>query len=322
MGRGSVWVCSAVDLEGRQLGSDEGTSGTHMVVMVQKMALSPVVQRCNAQLNSEITDNLAVASSQRSKHCPSMETHAKRRFCGETDQWDLLILRPLSNVLYVVPGPRSGFTYGLLWAFKISPPTAGIGPAPLLDRFLSWMLCLRKYYGTLVACQCERMRPGKLRESFSDVAFPPNSQADYRRGFMTRRSDSTRAYVGRDATDPHYKPFDSGSSFGDFSLSEIMPVVLFMGLPHYIFLLTLFFTLENVNMRSSDRRTRNRLREIEDSESTRVVHTFEEQEKATEIFTDRDGSKATSPEQEGSVVSAALTLACVASVAFEAAADF
>lgn len=38
--------------------------------------------------------------------------------------------------------------------------------------------------------------------------------------------------------------------------------------------------------------SRNRLQAIEDSESTRVVHEFEEQEKATEIVPDKDVSKA------------------------------
>lgn len=60
---------------------------------------------------------------------------------------------------------------------------------------------------------------------------------------------------------------------------------------------------------------------IEDSESTRVARKFEEQEKVTETVANNDSSKPTPSKQESPVVSAILATACIAAVAFEAAAE-
>ena len=73
-------------------------------------------------------------------------------------------------------------------------------------------------------------------------------------------------------------------------------------------------------MLTSDLRTHHR-DAIEDSESTRVARKFEEQEKATKIVANNDGSKSTSSKQESPVVSAILGAACIAAVAFEAATE-
>ncbi|KAI9463136.1 hypothetical protein HD554DRAFT_2124861 [Boletus coccyginus] len=59
----------------------------------------------------------------------------------------------------------------------------------------------------------------------------------------------------------------------------------------------------------------------EDSESIRVTRKFEEQEMVTNTASYNDVSKSTSPKQSSSVVSALLATACVAAVAFEAAAE-
>ncbi|KAF8553142.1 hypothetical protein OG21DRAFT_1284030 [Imleria badia] len=69
--------------------------------------------------------------------------------------------------------------------------------------------------------------------------------------------------------------------------------------------------------------TRHYRNAIEDSERTRVAQKNEKQEKVTKmnIVADNDGSKATSSKKEGSVVSAVLATACVAALAFEAAAE-